>query len=230
MIIQLKDTLDSVLNHKQMNKLSTDEYNAILPQVVGNIQTTLFAQFRKLNFRKMRFQDTPNYGDEALYLKQAIEYFITESSVNLDTKGKVELTEALEDFMLINSVFTEKTQCEKTDLAVFNKLTRIPKTIPTNCMPIYTLNGNVMKVFPMTDEVDVTYYRKAKTPKLTSRIMGEVEIFDDSNQDFQDIDLHPIMLQAVFTELLAYFGINLQDQFALQMSERLKQEEYAKQQ
>lgn len=230
MIIQLKDTLDSVLNHKQMNKLSTDEYNAILPQVVGNIQSSIFAQFRKLNFRKMRFQDTPNYGDEAFYLKQAVEYFLDEKPIKLDGNGKVDLTESLEDFMLINSVFTGKTQCEKTDLVVFNKLTRIPKTKPTNCMPVYTLNGNLIKVFPVIDKVDVTYYRKAKIPKLTSTIVREVEVFDSSAQDFQDIDLHPIMLQAVFVELLAYFGINLQDQFALQMSERLKQEELIKQQ
>ena len=227
MIIALKDTLDAVLNHKQMNKLSTDEYNAILPQVVGNIQSTLFSEFRKLNYRKMRFQDTPNYGNEALYLKQAIEYYIKEYQITL-TDSKADLSQVLNDYMLINSVFTKKTECEKTDLVIFNKLNRIAKTNPTGCMPIYTLNGTTIKVSPETDKVDVAYYRKAKTPKLTSVIVGETEVFDDTAQDFQDIDMHPIMLQAIFIELLAYHGVNLQDQFALQMSERLKQEEMIK--
>lgn len=41
---------------------------------------------------------------------------------------------------------------------------------------------------------------------------------------FQDIDLHPIMIEAVFLEMLGLFGVNLQDQFAMQMSDKLKQE------
>ena len=39
---------------------------------------------RKLSYRKMRFQDTPNYGDESSYLKQAQEYYITEKSISFN--------------------------------------------------------------------------------------------------------------------------------------------------
>ena len=229
MIIVLKDTLDSVLNHKQMGKVSTDEFNAILPQVIADVQSNLFSQFRKLNYKKMRFQETPNYGSEAQYVKQAIEYFIDEREVSL-IDGKAYLSESVDDFLLINSVFSEKAEVEKTDLLVFNKISKIEKMAPTNCMPIYTLNGTMLKTIPKTEKVDVVYFRKAKTPKLTSRIVGETEVYDDGSQDFQDIDMHPIMLQAIFIEMLAYFGINLQDQFAMQMSAQLKQEEYIEKQ
>jgi len=99
------------------------------------------------------------------------------------------------------------------------------KTKPTKCMPVYTLNGSLLKVYPKIDSVSITYFRKAKTPKLTSKIVLEKEVFDDSAPDFQDIDLHPVMLEAVFLEMLGLFGINLQDQFAMQMSSQLKQEE-----
>ena len=224
MIIQLKNTLDAVLNHKQMGKVSTDEFNAILPQVVADMQSSIFGEFRKLNYRKMRFQDTPNYGNGAFNLKQAVEYFITEKSVPL-TDGKSDLATSLKDLYYINSVFTQKAEAEKVDLEIFNKLARLAKANPTSCMPVYTMNGNTLKINPPIETVDIVYYRKAKTPKLTSVIVGEEEVFDDGAPDFQDIDLHPMMLQPVFAEMLAYFGINLQDQFAIQMSQQLKQEE-----
>ncbi len=224
MIIALKNTLDAVLNHKQMGKISTDEFNAMLPQVVNDIQSSLFAEFRKMNFKKMRWQDTPNYGNEAHYLKQAIEYFITESEIPL-VDSKADIQNHIRDFMLINSVFTDKAESEKVDLLVFNKLQKNSKTKPTKCMPVYTLNGSLLKVYPKIDSVSITYFRKAKTPKLTSKIILEKEVFDDSAPDFQDIDLHPVMLEAVFLEMLGLFGINLQDQFAMQMSSQLKQEE-----
>ena len=227
MIIELKHATDAITNHKQMGKVSTDEFNSIIVPIVMNIQGQLFAEFRKLNIRKGKFQDTPNYGNEAGHLKQAIEYYVNEKEVNL-TAGKVNLIEAIDDFLMVNSVFTNNAQAEKVDLLQFNQLSKLAELNPTNCMPVFTLNSNVIKVSPAKEKVSVTYYRKAKTPKLTSRIFNETEVYDDSANDFQDLDIHPIMFQNALNELLAYFGVNLQDQFAMQLSAQLKQEEQLK--
>lgn len=229
MIIAIKNTLDSVMNHKQMGKISTDEFNSIVAVIVPKIQASLFPEFRKLNYRKMRYQDTPNYGDEAFYQKQAQEYYIKEKSVNL-TDGKAIITEFIEDYYLINSVNTEKSEAEKTDLVVFNKLNKLSELRPSTCLPIYTLNDNQLKLSPQLTSVDVVYFRKAKVPRLTSEVKWEKETFTPDASDFVDLDVHPMMMEAVFIELLAYYGINLKDEFAMQLSTQLKQEEQIKQQ
>ncbi|MFX1667824.1 hypothetical protein JZ968_06525 [Riemerella anatipestifer] len=228
-ITAIKDALDTVLNHKQMGKMSVDEYNSILPVVISNIQNSLFDSFRKLNAKKMAFQQTPNYGDETLYLKQAIEYYISEKAIT-DLDNTVQLYKECPDLLLLNSVFTPKAQCEKTDLLVFNQLNRIDSTKPTDCSPIFTLNSGILKVSPKQDTLTINYYRKAKTPRLTSKIVLGKEIYDTDAQDFQDIDIHHIMVQAVFIELLTYYGIHLQEPIAIQTANQLKQEELIKQQ
>jgi len=229
MIVALSNAIDDITNHKQMGKLSTDEKNSILAPVVSNVQMSLFPNFRKLNLRKMRWMDSPNYGDESMYMKQAMEYYISEADVTL-TAGKADVIQAIPDFLFANSVFTDKAEAEKTDLLVYNKLSRLPELRPTSCLPIYTLNDNELKLSPSASKVSLVYFRKAKVPKLTTKIFFEEEVYDISASDFQDIDLHPSMMQAVLIELMAYFGVNLDDQFALELSTQLKQEEQIKQQ
>jgi hypothetical protein len=229
MIVALSNAIDAITNHKQMGKLSTDEKNSILAPVVSNVQMSLFANFRKIVRRKMQWMDSPNYGDESMYIKQAIEYYISEADIVL-TAGKANVVEAIPDFLFANSLFTDKAEAEKTDMSVFNKLARLPEMRPTSCLPIYTLNDNELKLSPAADKASLVYFRKAKVPKLTTKIFMEEEVYDTDAPDFQDIDLHPSMMQAVLIELMAYFGVNLDDQFALELSTQMKQEEQIKQQ
>ena len=64
MINLLKQALETVLNHKQMGKLSPSDFNTSLAKNIWNIYVNIFADMRKLSYRKMRFRDTPNYGGE----------------------------------------------------------------------------------------------------------------------------------------------------------------------
>lgn len=230
MIVALKNTIDTILNKNNQGKITYSEFNSVLPVIIVNIQNDIFERLRKMNFRKMRFQDTPNYGDEASVIKQAMEYYISEKEGLTFTNGKINLAESISDYYLFNSAFNNKARIEKVDLMEFNSLKRIKAMNPTSCLPICTLNSNVLKVTPEETKVDVVYYRKAKTPKLTFRIMGGTDVVDDSQPDFQDLDIHPIMFHAVFIELLLYLGVNLKDEFSVQLANNLQQEEYAKQQ
>ena len=71
----------------------------------------------------------------------------------------------------------------------------------------------------------MVYFRKPKTPKYTYNVIGETEVFNPSSPDFQDIDMHPIMLEAIYIEMLMDYGINLKDEFAIQGVNMLKQTE-----
>jgi hypothetical protein len=206
MINILYNIINTALNKNQMGKISPSEYNSALYEALMKIYAELFADFRKLNYRKMRFQDSAGYGNEAFNLKQVLEYFVRER--NIVTSGR-EFTLA-EDVMFLSSVFDEDVEYEKTDLKVFNSLTRSSKMAPTICSPIYTLNENIVKTQPFKTPITITYFRKLKQPKWTYLVVNGVEMFNQDATDFQDIDMHPIMLSRIFVEVLGICGLNLQ--------------------
>lgn len=206
MINILYNIINTALNKNQMGKISPSEYNSALYEALMKIYAELFADFRKLNYRKMRFQDSAGYGNEAFNLKQVLEYFVRER--NIVTSGR-EFTMA-EDVMFLSSVFDEDVEYEKTDLKVFNSLTRSSRMAPTICSPIYTLNENIVKTQPFKTPITITYFRKLKQPKWTYLVVNGVEMFNQDATDFQDIDMHPIMLSRIFVEVLGICGLNLQ--------------------
>lgn len=232
MIIALKETIDVVLNHNQLGKITVAEFNSALSEIVSNIQSSLFPGFRKLNYRKMRFQSTPNYGDEAFFLEQAMEYYVDEKEVE-SVNSKVNIKENFDDeLFLIKDVSTDKVSAEKLKLTEFNTVSKSKKFQPSDCSPVYTFNNGTLKIAPepKNKKLEVVYFRKVKTPKLTYNIEDGQEVYNPDAEDFQDIDVHPIMYHAVFIELLLYFGLNLKEEYAIQMAQQMKQEEQMKQQ
>lgn len=220
MINAMYQTVLTVLNENQMGKVAPVEFNHILGEAVQKNYAELFGEFRKLNYKKSRFQDTSNYGNEAYITKQAQEYYIAEKQVVVEG-GDVLLPN---DYHLVNSIFDETAEYEKTDLLVFNKLKRIGRMQPTSCAPIFTYHDGSIRIFPYKDKVELTYYRKAKMPKWTYRIIGGAETFDPDKPDFQDIDMHPLMLHQLFVDVLSLCGLNIQHEMALQYSTQMKQE------
>lgn len=221
MINSFKQFIELALNKNQMGKPSPSEFNHAVAQSIQKNYSNMFADLRKLNYRKSRFQDTPNYGNEAEYIKQAQEYYIKEESVPL-TAGKAQMPD---DFYLLNTVYSYKAEVEKNDLRIFNTLKRNPKLQPTTCSPICTYNDGELKVFPLLTTVDVTYFREPKMPKWTYRIIGGKESFDQSQPDYQDLDIHPIMYDKLFVDTLGLLGLNIRDEFASQYVAQMKQEE-----
>lgn len=221
MINSFKNFIELALNKNQMGKPSPSEFNHAVAESQMKNYSEMFADLRKLNYRKSRFQDTPNYGNEAEYIKQAQEYYIKEQTLPL-TNGKAQMPD---DFYLLNSVYSDKAEVEKNDLRVFNALKRNISIQPTTCSPICTYNDGELKVFPLLESVDVTYFREPKMPKWTYRIINGKESFDQSQPDFQDLDIHPVMYHKLFVDTLGLLGLNIRDEFASQYVAQMKQEE-----
>lgn len=226
MINSFKNFIELALNKNQMGKPSPSEFNHAIAESQMKNYSEMFADLRKMNYKKSRFQDTPNYGNEAEYIKQAQEYYIKEQTLQL-TNGKAQMPE---DFFLLNSVYSDKAEVEKNDLRLFNTLKRNLHLQPSICSPICTYNDGELKVFPLLTSVDVTYFRSPKMPKWTYRIVGGRESFDQSQPDYQDLDIHPIMYHKLFVDTLGLLGLNIRDEFASQYVSQMKQEEMIAQQ
>lgn len=222
MLNQLKITVETALNKNQMGKPSPLEFNHAVGKALEDVFSKLFSDYRKLNYRKSRFQDTPGYGSEAEYLKQCIEYYVSEIQDMEETSPNV--YDIPDDLYFIDSLFSNSSVFEKVELNTFNILTRLHRTKPTNCSPVFTFNGRYLKVFPKHDELQLHYIRKPKSPKWTYRIINGQEVYSPDLSDFQELDIHPLMYTPIFIETLALLGLNMREEHAAQYVNVEKQE------
>lgn len=216
------------LNKNQRGKISPLEFNMNLNQAIQKVYTDLFTEFKKLDFKKSRLQSTANYGDEAGYIKQAIEYYIFEKRIKLrpsDDAVGPNIIDYPKDYMLVNSIFSEDNEFSKTDLNQFNMLKRSSRMKPSKCSAIYAIKNGLIEVIPETESVDFVYLRKPKLAKWTFRIHNGVELYDPSLKDFQDIDIHPLMIDRLFISTLSICGLNLREREVHEYIQMMKQEE-----
>lgn len=226
MINTFKNFVEMALNKNQMGKPSPSEFNHAVSEALLKNYSELFADFRKLNYRKSRFQDTPNYGAEAEYIKQAMEWYVAEDDIEIKD-GKAVMPE---DFNLFNALFSEKSEVEKVDAETFGILRRIGRNKPSKCFPIFTYNDGILKVFPQDNKYEIIYFRKLKMPKWTYKEVRNTESFNPDASDYQDLDVHPILYHKVFVDTLHLLGLNIKEEYALQYVTQMKQEEQINQQ
>jgi len=223
MIDTLYKTVLNVSNKNQRGKITPSEFNNLTNQSIKAIYSELFSDFRKLNARSNRLQDSPNYGKEAFNLKQAIEYYVKDV-VTTVSKDRLKLPA---DFYAVNSLFGDDAEYQKTDLVQFNRLKSSGRMKPTSSAPIYSLNGGELKIAPAVDNkrLNLVYYRTPKAPKWTYVIVGGTEMFNPDAPDYQDLDIHPMLLHRLFVEIMSLIGINLRDEYISQAVAQMKQVE-----
>ena len=217
MLNTFKNFIELALNKNQMGKPSPSEFNHAVAESLLKNYSALFSDFRKLNYKKSRFQDTANYGNEAENLKQSLEWYVTDGTL---VDGKLP-----EDVNLVNALFSGDSEFDKVDLEMFNTLKRSRKNKPTKCNPIFTYNDGVLRIFPEMEDVEIVYFRKLKLPKWTYRLIGGVTTFDPDQPDYQDLDIHPIMYHQLFVDVLGLLGLNIKEEFTMQYVAQMKQEE-----
>jgi len=110
----------------------------------------------------------------------------------------------------------------------YNHIANFKHTKPTLDYPIGLRLGNKIKVLPSTidDNVTLYYLRNPLIPKWTYVVINDVEVFNPSAGDFQDIDMHPSEEQDIIIRLLQKFGVNLKEESLASFStnEEIRQE------
>lgn len=225
MINQFYISVNDVLNKNQMGKISPSEFNSFVTDGINKIQNNLFADFRKLSYKNSKFQSTQNYGNEAFHLQQAIEHWVQTESVDVNSEGYIVLPE---DYYADNAVFGEESEYTKVDYSDFVRLSKSGRMKPTNCNAIHSITNGSIKVNPIpknNKKLDLIYYRKAKPAKWTYDIDDDDIIFNPSANDFQDLDIHPMLLDKLFTDVLFRCGVNLREADIKDYITLMKQEE-----
>lgn len=220
-IDRLYTLINVLLNKDQRGKITVLEFNSIVGNAQLKVISELFSVFKKTSYREMRMQLANNYGNDAFTQKQLIEFYVTSKEINING-GKAQLPP---DVLYVESVFDNDNEYEKVELKTFNSLSRTKRMRPSQCLPVFTLNNNEIRISSNKTNVELDYIRKTKTPKYTFHIVQGIEMFNPSASDFQDIDIPESLFTHLLTEVLSMSGLNVREQEVEAYANGLKQEE-----
>ncbi len=220
-IDRLYTLINVLLNKDQRGKITVMEFNSIVGNAQLKVVSELFSVFKKTSYREMRMQLANNYGNDAFIQKQLIEFYVTSKEINING-GKAQLPP---DVLYVESVFDSDNEYEKVELKTFNSLSRTKRMRPSQCLPVFTLNNNEIRISSNKTSVELDYIRKTKTPKYTFQILQGIEMFNPSASDFQDIDIPEALFTQLLTEVLSMAGLNVREQEVEAFANGLKQEE-----
>jgi hypothetical protein len=124
-------------------------------------------------------------------------------------------------------------EADKVSVGKITMLNASSLTSPTEFYPSYTLEGDIINLFPDTinakGKVECVYFRYPKTPKWTyiTLVSGE-PAFDQSQPDYQDFELPFSDNYILAMKILQYCGISIREtevaQFGMVQEQQINQQ------
>jgi hypothetical protein len=225
-----------ISNKDNRGYITPDEFNRLAEQVQNEIFATYFdlsAAYEIGTFLQSDFSD-PN-----IYLNEKINVFYKEGI----------LTKANEKFTLPSDLYrigVVSVNDIVADTASHNEIKYInlsPLTAPVATQPVYTVNGNVISVFPnsITTGVKLDYLKKPLRPKWGYVLNGTIPYYDptvfDPDNDSYDVsaksynfELHPSEENNLVVRILNYAGIVIKQQDVAGFAQGKEQQNSAQEQ
>lgn len=146
---------------------------------------------------------------------------LTVNSANLTTTG------------LQFSIYKKADLKNEAEQVSHTKITMLNKsllTTPNITFPAYTLEGNLLTLYPDTIQdtgrVVCQYIRYPKDPKWTYvSLTGGEPIFDQSQPDYQDFELPPDDVNNLVARILQYSGASIREVQAVQFGQVIEKQE-----
>jgi len=130
------------------------------------------------------------------------------------------------------AIFSSATivQVEKVNVGKITLLNNSNLTAPTIQFPAYTLQGEVITVYPSSiqnkGQVECTYFRYPEPPKWTYITLTNGEpVFDQSQGDYQDFELPLSDEYKLISRILQYCGVSIRELEVTQFSMAKEQQE-----
>lgn len=243
MINEVRNTVLAVLNKNNYGYISPSDFNLYAQNAQMEIFDEYFGSYNKaINAENARVSGT-DYANMEKPLAELLETFLRiDNLVQVSALSNTyyypsRITTGYDSYM-INKVMcysadgssklgeAEKVSNSKIDLLVESSLTS-----PTIKYPAYTLNGNIITIYPSTingaSSVKGNYFTYPKTPKWTyiSLVNGE-PAFDQSQPDYQDFELPNEDIYKLIMKILQYCGLSIRENEVVgyAMNEEMKQQ------
>lgn len=242
MINSVRNTVLSILNKNNYGYISPSDFNQYSKNAQMEFYDEYFSSYNKvINIENGRMSGT-DYADIIKPITEVIESFLRTddlSQVSADSNKYYfpSLITTGSDAYMINNIqcykpltTTRLGEAEKVSHGKINLLLTSPLTAPSELFPAYTMENNVITVYPDTingvDSVKCTYFGYPKDPKWTYISLANGEpAFDQSQPDYQDFQLPPEDEYKLVVKIIQYCGISIREQEVVQFGMAQEQHE-----
>jgi hypothetical protein len=196
-----------ILNKEQRGYMTPDEFNKMGQQV----QLEIFEKyFEDLNQLIRGPQTESDYADRVSYLEEKISVFETSNSSQAVNSG----TAVLSNVHRLNTVAYNGIELQSLGKKEYYNILRSPLTKPTETYPIYTQEGQTLKIKPTSiTSVETTFLTKPIAPVWGFTVDANLQIFlyNSANSASTNFGLHSSEQTEVILRILAYAGIIIRD-------------------
>ena len=215
--------LKTIVNKELRGNLTPAEFNLIGEQVQERIFRGYFEDAARDKIKQIRKMIGKNFADLPLYQRQRIEQFWASATLTYNAgTGDFDLPDNLY-FIKDRGISYQGAvvdECESADLTFLQSSAAAPSEI----FPVYERKESSIRVIPntITSDVVCAYLRIPAAPKWTYQIVGDIELFDPTQPDYQDFELHPSEQSRIVILMASYFGINIREAEVVQYAESLR--------
>ena len=205
MINSVRNTVLSILNKNNYGYISPADFNLFAKQAQLTIFENYFSDYNNaLNKENKRTSGT-EYADASKSISESIDIFSVTNDLSIVTAGAnvynlPSIATTSDDFYLLNKVlcFTAASVFTgEAEAVTHSKITMLNNSMllaPTTAFPAYTIEGNLLTVFPATinaaNQVEAQYIRYPFDPNWTySVVTGGEPMYNPNQADFQDFEL-----------------------------------------
>lgn len=202
-------TVKTILNTDGRGNFKPSDYDLIVNNVVNELYEENLLELNKYLNKENRGLISNGLENLSDNTRQKLMHYADEASVIISARKHAIPTNLRWIDTITNQITGfEYEQCSNT--REFNAT----KTVASSEYPICMKNGAFIKTFPevlLGQYIVIDYLRNPLFAKWTYQVISDVEIFNPSATDFQDIDIHPSEESNVILRVLQKFGINLKE-------------------
>jgi hypothetical protein len=227
MINSVRNTVLSILNKNNYGYISPSDFNLFAKQAQMEIYEEYYSSYNKtINAENARVSGT-EYADIENPIAEVLESFLRNDTLTQVTAGTNQyyvpslVTTGYNFFMISRlTCFNGATRlgdAEKVANARLYMLLDSNLTSPTTKYPSYTIDGDIITVYPNTingaSSLKCSYFRLPLDPKWTyvNLISNGEPSFDPSQPDYQDFELPFEDEYKLVMKILQYCGMSIRE-------------------
>lgn len=223
MIDRIYKTVQFFSNNQLQGNVSPAEYNLALHNRVLELFEENIQSLGRLLNRENRRLVTQGLSGITQNQNQKIQHYLKEDTVSTSSVTDAESTPIYSialipsDLRYLDSLVVENQTTLitiATDSNYFNSVVRNPKTSPSLKYAIALKMGSIYKILPIeVGNVVFTYLRNPIQANWTYTALpgSNTPVFNQSDPNFQDVDIHVSEETNLTLRVLNSFGINLKE-------------------
>lgn len=217
MINDIRNTVLAVLNKNNYGYISPQDFNLYAQQAQMDLFEDYFYAYNyQVNKENQRTSGT-GYADIKKGYEEVIDFF-SETSNYTPILNQFPLPN---NYYLINKIYflDDNTEIERVSHSNISLLNSSQLTAPSEMFPAYTVEANIVTLYPDTPKtIKVQYIRYPKPPKWTYVDLGtnSEPVFDQTQLDYQDFELFADDATDLTMKILQYAGVSIRESSVVQ--------------